>query len=267
MPAFASPLTAVQFRDLFAVRAEKVIQNPTTMIDERTFKTISSDGTELTINVENAYAAYLGDEAKLEDVIERYLATLVSSQKTAMEALDQLVVIVRPTDYIKRSLQVGSSSDNFIAPRDFAGDLSIFLAVDSPISLRSASPDDLKRWKIDEPSAWKRALDNHQARVGPIRFVRLGNETGAQGVGADSGLAPSMLAQPSLCSEQKPSGISNQIVLLYSKDIFLFALPADEQMMTTFWSVVKSEIATGRSLSNTPFTCQNGRWAVVPIPN
>ena len=75
-----------------------------------------------------------------------------------------------------------------------------------------------------------------------------------------------MLAQPTLCGAQKLNGIQGQVVLLYSKDMFLFALPADPAMMRTFWSVVKGEIAKERSLSNTPITCQNGRWIVVPIP-
>jgi hypothetical protein len=266
VPVFAQPLTAVQFRDLFAERVEIITNQPTTAIDEETFKTSSAVGEELTINTENAYSLYLQDTSKIEAVLEKFAVSVVASQQSGVEGVEQLVVILRPSNYIKRSIAADASLENFIAPRPVAGDVSFFLAVDSPINLRSVSPADLKRWKINEVTAWEIAIKNLKVRVGPVNFIRLGTESGAQGIGAESGLAPSILAQAELCGVNKPTGISNQIVLLYSKDMFLFTLPSDSEMTSTFWSVVKSEIAAGNSLSTTPLTCKEGRWVVAAVP-
>lgn len=105
-----------------------------------------------------------------------------------------------------------------------AGDVSFYLAVDAPNSIRTVGPSDLKRWGIDEAQAWRTGVKNIKARIGPLGVIHLGDESGASGLAADSGLAPSILADATLCSPEHPDGMNSQIVLVYARDMFLFAV-------------------------------------------
>jgi hypothetical protein len=144
-----------------------------------------------------------------------------------------------------------------------AGDLSYFLAVDSPETIRLARPDDLARWKIGEAEAWRMAISHLKARIGPLTQTRLGSENGASGLAAASGLAPSMLADPAICGPSSPDGLGRQLVLVYARDMFLYSVPSDVAMTATFWSVAKTEVAAGRSMSATVLTCHAGHWTEV----
>lgn len=147
-----------------------------------------------------------------------------------------------------------------------AGDLSFFLAVDSAETIRTASKDDLKRWGVDEETAWARAAANIKSRVGPLAQVRLSNENGVSGFTADSGLAPSVLADPSSCGPKTPNGVAGQVVLVLARDTFLYAPAEDRELMISFWDAVERETAAGRSLSNTPITCRAGKWVSAQKP-
>jgi hypothetical protein len=261
-----APLSPQAFRDRFAAAVATATGHATKPIDDYTFDAKSSDGSDITINTDNAYAAYRADPAQLDAIIGRYTRTLAGTEDAGHDATDQLIVIVRPSDYLARNLPSGSQTGGFVAPRPMAGDLSYFLAVDSPESIRTAGKSDLARWHIDEATAWKIAIGNLGARVGSISVLHLGADDGANGIGAASGLAPSILADPTYCAKDSPAGANGEIILLYAKDFFLFTIPADKAMTSRFWTSVKAEIGAGRSLSSTPLACRDGRWQAVPIP-
>lgn len=240
-------------------------QRPISIVDERTFTTKSSDGTDLTVSIDNAYSDYINAPARLDDIIGVFVTTLDQARNTN-ESVDQLVVIVRPSDYLVRSLPPGASLAAFVGSRPLAGDLSLYLAVDSPTALRTAIMDDLRRWKIDEAKAWSIGTSNLKARIGPLSVVHFGDANGPTGWGADSGLAPSMLADPDVCGPTAPEWLNRMIVLVLTRDTLLFALPDDKHQTTEFWAAAKAAIAAQSSLSSTPITCRGGHWAAVPLP-
>ncbi len=265
-PAKAELLELAAFRDQLAKAVAAVTKNPTQIVDERTFKAKNSDGEEITISIDNAFAQYSANPASLNQLINRFSQMVVASAEKSNDTIDQLVIIVRPSDYIVRSLGPEKSQEKIISGRALAGDLSYFLAVDSSQTIRSAGRTDLERWKIDEASAWVRAVANVKKRLGPLSIIRLGDENGPSGLAADSGLAPSILSDPAFCSSERPEGMKGQLLLVYSRDVMLFALPQDAEQMKRFWAATKSEIAAGRSMSSTPITCRGGRWAAVSLP-
>lgn len=269
LTAAASPpkdtLTPAEFRDRIAavVAAGQKVQT----IDERTFRTKAANGTELTISIDNAYHDYRAAPERLDELVTRFAEVFQERGLAGKEPIGQLVVIVRPSNYLVLSLPPGSSLESFVPGRPMAGDLSYFLAVDSPNSIRTAAKSDLARWGIDEAAAWQKAVSHIKERVGPLGIVRLGDDKGPSGLAASSGLAPSILADPALCSQERaPNGSDGQIVLLYARDMFLFAIPSDADGTRRFWRVAKEEIATGRSFSSTPLTCRDGHWVVAPAP-
>lgn len=182
----------------------------------------------------------------------------------AMPPLDRLVVIVRPTDYLFDHAPAGSSVGSVPPMRSLAGDLSWFLAVDEPHSIRLVGRDDLAGWHLDEDAAWARAIANVTTRVGPLRPTRLGSAEGVHGYGAPTGLAPSILADPARCGTGH--AMEGQLVLVYDRDLFLFATASDPADVKRFWAVVAEEVAAKRSLSHTVLTCRAGKWETVDPP-
>jgi hypothetical protein len=260
-PAAADgPMPPAAFRDRLSAAITAITHQTATVVDQRTFRTKAANGTELTLNIDNAYAQYLRDPAQAEAVIARF-ARIFATPVDTTPSVEQLVVIVRPADYASRAVSPGASMKNFMPPRPMAGDLAFFLAVDAADTIRLAGPDDLKYWRLDEAQAWRRATANIKARVGTIQMIRLGDQSGATGLTAESGLAPSILAEPSFCGPTVPNGVGGQQVLLYARDMFLVASPENPDSVTALWKAARGE-AGDEPMSRNVLACRNGRWTV-----
>ena len=257
----ADLLSLPAFRDRYAAAVAGATGGQTGAVGDRTFTGEWRDGPGLTINVENAYALYTARPGDLDAIIAKYVGTLTQSNTDNAPEVDQLVVIVRPTNYLRSNLAAGASLDNFVPPRPLAGDLSLFLAIDSADSIRTASPADLLRWKLDVASAWRQAIVNIRARIGTLAVGPIADATdAATAIGGASGLAPSLLAEPSSCGPAAPSGLAGQVVLVAAKDAFLVGMPRERDSMRRFWKTATAMIDAGRSLSATPITCRDGKW-------
>jgi hypothetical protein len=265
-PVVAAPLDIRGFRDRVAAAWQARSGKPVTIFDDGAFTGTMPDGSDVRVNVDNAYDRYRADPTALDAVIDSFVTTLSATFDDSGGGLDQLVIIIRPADYLVRTLGQKQNMENFLPAEPLAGDLAQFLAVDSVQALRTASTDDLARWKIDLPTAWSRARANIRVRIGPIAMFRLGDERGAAGMSAESGLAPSLLATDEFCSRKAPRGIDGQVVLLLSRDDFLFGIPSDRAGMTHFWEATAKLINGKGSLSATPITCREGKWVTVPLP-
>jgi hypothetical protein len=255
--AAAALLSPAQFRDRMAAAARAETHQPTTTVDDRTFRTKRGDGTDLTINIDNAYQQYRAAPDLADAVIARYVRLLVAAPPAA--AVEQLVVIVRPSTYVAAGTGLGADPASLPRPRPLAGDLSLFLAIDSPETIRLANKADLAGWHLAEAQAWPLAIAHIRARMGRVAIARLGGEAGAPGLTADSGLAPSVLADPELCGAGA-SRFGGWSVLLYSRDMLLIADPADRAMVELFERTARDEIAADRSMSSTVLTCRGGHW-------
>jgi hypothetical protein len=265
-PVSDAPLSALQFRDATAAAWRDRYGTTPEPAGPTSFDAKLPDGKAVRVYIDNAYQLYLQDPASLDAVIARHLQGLADSDETATADLDQLVIIVRPTTYLTDSAAPGADLSKSLPTRPFAGDLSLFLAVDSPTTIRTASTDDLARWRIDTAAAWQRAYANIKPRVGPLQMFRLRDDNGASGIGAESGLAPSVLALPQMCGPEAAEGDNSQVVLVVSRDAFLFGVPGDADSMARFWREAKAAIAGDATLSLTPVTCKKGAWISVPVP-
>jgi hypothetical protein len=265
-PATDAPLSALQFRDRMAAAWQDRFGTAPTPVSPMSFDAKLPDGKAVRVNIDSAYNLYVADPANLDAIIARQLQVLADSGNPGADMLDQLVVIIRPTDYLTASVAPGADLSKFLPTHPFAGDLSLFLAIDSPTAIRTASTDDLDRWHIDLAAAWERGLANIKPRVGTLQMIRMVDENGASGIGGDSGLAPSVLATPGMCGPAAPEGNNGQVVLVISRDAFLFGVPSDPDSMKRFWRDAKASIASDATLSRTPITCQKGAWVAAPVP-
>lgn len=259
-------LSQSAFRDRLAATISTTTGRPIEKVDARTFKTKATDGTELTISIDNAYAEYQSEPARLDAIIVKYARLVNTTTDRVEDGVDQLVVIVRPSDYLTRSVPAGAKLQGILRERPLAGDLSLFLAVDGAGTIRTATTDDLARWKLEEATAWTRAIANIRQHVGAVALVKLGDKNGPSGITAESGLAPSLLADPGFCGGKAADGMEGLLALLYSRDAFLYADPRDGAQVKQFWKAVKKMIASNGALSSTPMTCHDGHWVATNAP-
>lgn len=263
-------LTILEYRERLAEAVAQLRPSATIMrVNERTLKILEEGRDETQINIENGFNSYLADPAALDSIVARYAKLSIAMDATG-ESVDQLVIIVRPSDYLISSglTKAGPDKANkLIAPRPMAGDLSFFLAVDSPETIRTASTDDLERWRLDEASAWDRAASNIRSRMGGIAMGPLEDQPdSATAIGAESGLAPSLLADPVSCSLKHPKGNGRQVVLVVSRNAYIFGVPSDRDSMRRFWGTAKALTRAPAPFSATPLTCDNGRWKAIAVP-
>lgn len=261
-PATLSPTA---FRDRLSAAIGAMTHQPVVAVDEHTLRVKQQGRDDLTIYTDNAYAQYQADPLQIDAVVSRYSRLLLASDAGG-EPVEQLVLVVRPSDYVTRSIAAGASTKNFLPGHPIAGDLSYFLAVDSSETIRTAGPTDLARWGLTEAAAWSRAIANVKVRVGPLEMIRLGDENGPSGLTAASGLAPSIISDPAFCGPAAPTGMDQQVVFVLSRDTLLFAMPSDSEQTKRFWAAVDTEAANGRTLSSTPLTCRVGKWTIATHP-
>lgn len=255
-------LTPAEFRDRVAASMTAATGNPATVIGDWTFTTKDADGQDLTINIDNVYRDYQYNPKNLATIIARFASVFGRGVEAA--TADQLVLIVRPLNYVEQAIPTGGATDKFPAAHPIAGDLAYFLAIDAPESIRIATLDDLKGWNLDEASAWKRAQSNLKARIGPIGFAGLEHEPAARLIVADSGLAPSILSDPALCGPASPSGL---LAFVIARDSVLVAFPDDKASIRAFWKVAKPFLDAGQGLSSTAITCDDGQWTIASNPD
>ena len=107
--ASAEPLSPAAFRDRLAASISSSTGVPAKPVDDRTFTTKDAEGSGVTISIDNAYAEYLSDPEQLDTILKRFERVFGTKQPVAR--LDQLTVIIRPSDYIARSLGSADTHD------------------------------------------------------------------------------------------------------------------------------------------------------------
>jgi hypothetical protein len=131
--------------------------------------------------------------------------------------------------------------------------------------LKSISEDQLKEAKLTVEEAWRLAEGNLKSRIGPVELGEA-QPGGPMIYGADSGLATGLLAHPDGCTGPNPTMNDGRIILVLNRDVFATTLPDDPLSVERFWAFVKPGLKTQAFSSDTPLTCKNGKWEVVPIP-
>lgn len=255
-------LSPVEFRDKLALYVEAETDFRAEPVDEWTI-IAESDAGEVRFNTQNAYRQYIADPLAIESVFATYIEALLEVGATT--SAGEIIVVVRPSDQIESSslAQTQSIEDIFPSPREFAGDLSLFLAIDKPSSISYLTRADLSDFALTESEAWTIALGSTPVRIGELSVASFGE---ASVVTAESGLAPSALADPSFCGPDGNPAVAGAVALAIANDMFLIGLPSIQSSIQSFWSTARNEVETGQSASETPLLCQDGKWVAIPFP-
>ena len=255
-------LSPAEFRDHLAAHVEAETDFRAEPVDEWTI-IAESDAGDVRFNTQNAYRQYIADPSSMTSVFATYIEALLEVGATTTAG--EIIVVVRPSDQIENPslAQTQSIEDIFPAPREFVGDLSLFLAIDKPNSISYLTRADLSDFALTENEAWTIALGSTPVRIGELSVASYGE---ASVVVADSGLAPSALADPSFCGPEGNSAVAGAVTLAIANDMFLIGLPGIESSVKSFWSAARNEVETGQSASETPLLCQDGKWVAIPFP-
>lgn len=256
-------LTPAQFRDRLAEAVAAITHKPTRIVDERTFKATGTDGTEVTLFIDNSYNLYLASPEDLEPLVERF-ARVMATPADEAPGVDKLVLIVRPSDYLE-GLPVETDAEHAPVPgKPLAGDLSVFLAIDAPETIAIATAGDLARWKIDADTARSLALLNLRRRIGTIQSAELEKDQ-AEAWTAESGLASGLLADARFCG-QTDSRWEGKVAFLAERDVVL-VLDGRPGAAPKTRSRIADRISKGATVSRTPIVCRQGSWiAEAPAP-
>ena len=255
-------LSPAEFRDHLAAYVEAETDYRAKHVDEWTF-IAESDAGDVRFNTQNAYRQYIADPPSIANVFSTYINALLEVGATKIAG--QIILVVRPSDQIENSnlAQTRSIEDIFPAPRQFAGDLSLFLAIDKPSSIAYLTHDDLSDFDLTEDEAWTIALGSTPVRIGELSAASYDE---AFVITADSGLAPSALADPSFCGPEGNPAVAGAVTLAIANDMFLIGLPSIARSLQSFWSTARNVVEIGQSASETPLLCQDGKWVAIPFP-
>jgi uncharacterized protein YtpQ (UPF0354 family) len=124
-----------------------------------TLRTAPSSGRNVQVNLDRIWGICETDrsacEATLDDFVSSVSETLRGSEQDERASLEQLLPVLRPSDY---------AMDQALAGTPFAGDLASFVVVDFPTSVRFLVENDLTALAVTYEAARARALQNLAAR-------------------------------------------------------------------------------------------------------
>lgn len=221
------------------------------------------EGGELRINVGNMYAEYAAEPELIDTLFAKFARTALAALSGPLEVdRGRLVIIIRPAAMLQDP-QVGVSPDKFIH-RPLAGDLVEVLAVDDAETIAYVSQAALERSGLTRDEAWALGKANIRPRLGAINLVQFtGYSDKLIGIGTDTGLAPSLLADAPCGSGRL---FEDKVVLVLNKEIIAIGDADDKASMRDFWKMTNRLLAESMSLSQTPIHCSGGTWSVATPP-
>ena len=242
-----TPISITEFRDQFIAGARKV--DPAAeleVIDDKSLSVRRGDQ-QGTIFVENAYARYLREPARLDFHMGQLLTLFANAAQESSLGVNQLVVVARHVDYGK-----GTGAD--ILMRPLAGDVGLLLAFDTPTALGAVMKSTLAELELTEDEAFARACENLKERIGELVVQRF-EHANVFHIRADSGLATGALALPDLWR----NGVAACVVFAITREAFLWCDMTDAKAVTALRQFAKV-VKVPDPLSNTFLALENGAW-------
>ncbi len=252
-PALAQqPISPKEFRDRLVAAMQK--ERPGLCIQLKDDRTIyfgpSQTNCEFFAAIENQYLQYLNDPGSLDGKIKffaRNTIGIMTDDGITTADMDKLVLVLRPRGYAPKSVSF-----------DFAGDLVALLMRDGEERMTSVSPDQLKAMGLSSDDAFRKALANLPARLGP---QTLSKDYGVSLVSADSGLITGTLLLPDACGR-----LAGTLVFVFDRNAYATVDANDKKALANFWRFESGVVRGGISISSTVLSCKAGAWSVVDPP-
>jgi len=168
--------------------------------------------------MQNGYAEYVADPARLDDIIARRVRSLDDSIASEGKALDRdnLVVLIRERRFLNAAMEANvghMTADDYTVQRAVTADIASVLAINTPDSFMYP-PDRQIRKAFGAPSdiLWRDALANTRRLCAPLAISALGD--GVTLIECDNGLSASAILDPTVWSRPELAGRGDSVVAL-----------------------------------------------------
>lgn len=260
-PAVAEPLTPVQFRNQTRAAVERLAPGAKVrVVDERTLRVkLPGDGPndELQMMLDGAYDRYLDNPDARDAIIEQMVRVLVSTNAPPVVTQDNVVILLRPSDYLLSS-DLGAIK---ALTRPFGEGFMEIVALDIGETFRVVGVEDLRPLGKDLDTIWRRAAANTRAKnavydVGPLT-------AGAWTISSESSLAPYFVMTPDLWPANGVFIKGDPVAVFLERNLLLLADGGDKDLikgLPLFLNKLKGEPGT---ISTTMYVRRNGAWSVL----
>lgn len=260
-PALAKPLTPVQFRDQARAAVERLVPgSKVQVVDERTLRIKlpgAGSADELKMMLDSAYDRYLNDPDARDMIIEQMVRVLVSANTTPVVTQDNMVILLRPADYLQSS---GLGAVEALR-RPFGPGFIEIVALDLGETFRVVDLDALRAVEKDQDAIWRKAAQNTRARNAAYDVGR--PTAGVWTISAESSLAPYFVMSPDLWEANGVVIKGDPVAVFLERNLLLLADGGDKDLLTgltMFLNKVKAEPGT---ISTTMYIRRNGAWSVL----
>jgi hypothetical protein len=264
--AFASPTWAgvmskgefrMELRDAIVRLAPKA---KVKMVDEDTLRVVPpgskpKDGSSVFVG--NAYERYLNQPDALETIIGQMARTALENDKLAAATQDNLVVLIRPIDYIT---QPSFEKIKFLT-RPFAGDFIQIVAVDGEETFQMIAADQITPLFADEAAAWARAEANTRMKMGRMEIDTL--EPGVWTITNASSLALNFVNQPDTWRIHGVTMTGDPVAVFSQRNLLLLADGGDKDRLKRVATFVDQIAGDPEIISTTLFIRHDGVWSVL----
>jgi len=260
-PSLAKPLTPLQFRNQAGAAVERLLPGAKVRaVDERTLRIKLPGGgrdDELRMMLDGAYDRYLVDPDARDAIIEQMVRALVSANTAPVATQDNMVILLRPVDY----LEVSGLGAVEALTRPFGAGFMEIVALDVGETFRVVGVDELLPVVKEKDAIWRKAAENTRARNSVYEVAH--PAAGVWTISAPSSLAPYFVLSPDLWAANGVSIKGDPVAVFLERNLLLLADGGDKDLMKglpIFLNKVKAEPGT---ISTTMYIRRNGAWSVL----
>lgn len=260
-PAWAGVMSKAEFRlELRDAIVRLAPKAKVKMIDEDTLQVVppgSKRKDSSSIFIGNAYDRYLNQPNTLETIVGQMARLALEDDKFDAVTQDNLIVLIRPIDYVTQS---GFDKIKFLT-RPFAGDFIQIVAVDGEETFQMAAADQITPLFPDEGAAWARAEANTRKKMGRIKIETL--EPGVWTITNDSSLALNFVNQPDTWKVHGITTTGDPVAVFSQRNLLLLADGGDKDRLERVATFVDQIAGDPEIISTTLFIRHDGVWSVL----
>jgi hypothetical protein len=242
-------ITMEEFRDRYIARLRSASPDLVIQIMGANEVRIGPAEAYSTAFLNNIYVQYSDDPDRLDLFLDRMTASSLAILAGPKPSPDALVLVARSR--ATGSGRIGTG---------LAGDVSLYLAADTPTSLCYITPKNLEEWGLTEETAFGAARTILRSGIGPLVEEEIEGHRVFH-IRAKSGLATGALALPDLWGH----GHARRAVFVDTAWMFFWANAEDAGAMESLRTYARRRMQTFDTVSKTLIEFDGSTWREVGL--
>lgn len=262
-PAMAQPLLGIDgYRDAYIAAVREAAPDARIeVVSPYTLHVTPAGREEIVVNLDNSFAEYRGNPADLDRIVgrnARVMLTVTSVPGSAIDR-DQLVVLIRPDDYVSNSFG-STSTEPPPLTRPFGQGLSVVMAVNSPDAFAMPGARYVhEALGTDDAALWRLAMANTHRLAGDFP---LDVQSGVLIAQPAEGLGPSALLDDDFWSRREVAVLGPDVVVLLYRSGFAMASATNADAVRILDGMLHSYNQDSDMMSDSLFVRRRGVWSV-----